>query len=826
MKKYRYKDEKSDKFWYIELKGNIITVHFGRTGTQGQKRTKEFATEVEATKEYEKLIKSKTKKGYIEITDDTAVGSEPETSSTKPVSSQQEEDIAEKQTNITNKKHWWETPHMYTQQNLKIIGGIPPKNKCIFCLNNKDELHGPCTIFDHHFRTCKYDKKKEIRRIESQYDNIDNTIVSDFEWKNGKLHGKSILTFKTNNSRYYECKIEKVEQFYEHGFPSGTWNYWNSEGQLVYSKEFENNMLVESKHYYKENCFITIKWESGISIKTMFHSQERPDLKNPRSEFKFFYVNNKKTVTIANFNTIQCSELYNIIAKYPEAEKLQLTTSELDGECLKIVNQFPQIKHVTLAQYGTNALPKEIGELKHIEQLDIVGNLLLGLPKEIEQLKNLKHLKIESKNIIILPDILGNISSLKTLNLKDAPYIDQLPDSIGRLENLEDLIIFNLNIRSPLRQLPDAIVKCKNLKKLSIEGTTLSCIPEQIGDLSQLESINFRRNQLIQLPDSIVLLQQLTGLGASYNYIYKLPDIALLPNLRGLSLANNCITEIPKPGKSVYRLILSSNLIETIPLNAATYGYGILGLERNPISNVNPLLFENQVIKEALKFLPASEKPKVIKIKHKKQIILNAWPDCLNTLTPIVNRPQVLHFAKEQIVEIFKDGFYEQGIKDENKIFIPIQHITGLGSCTFGQYNSCPNLPEYRKDEEDKGLLNKNIDYWWYDFELLDANQTVFPIRTGFNRGDIDRNEGYWGAFWDRNTKELIADLKSTGDMESTIDLVSEKHFKLFKSHYNCFPMISDLDDNRSSCPRIVYENDTQFEILLSLGLFLISEFR
>ena len=38
----------SRKFWQAEVTGNALAVRFGRIGTSGQSKTKEFATAVEA----------------------------------------------------------------------------------------------------------------------------------------------------------------------------------------------------------------------------------------------------------------------------------------------------------------------------------------------------------------------------------------------------------------------------------------------------------------------------------------------------------------------------------------------------------------------------------------------------------------------------------------------------------------------------------------------------------------------------------------------------------------------------------------------------------
>lgn len=61
-----YMDARSSKFWNIELQGSSHTVAYGRIGTQGQSVTKSFSSEDEARQDFEKLVKEKTRKGYVD----------------------------------------------------------------------------------------------------------------------------------------------------------------------------------------------------------------------------------------------------------------------------------------------------------------------------------------------------------------------------------------------------------------------------------------------------------------------------------------------------------------------------------------------------------------------------------------------------------------------------------------------------------------------------------------------------------------------------------------------------------------------------------------
>jgi predicted DNA-binding WGR domain protein len=59
--------EVDEKFWAIKREGSSFTVKFGKVGTAGQEKTKDFGDEDEARAEYDKLVKEKTKKGYEEV---------------------------------------------------------------------------------------------------------------------------------------------------------------------------------------------------------------------------------------------------------------------------------------------------------------------------------------------------------------------------------------------------------------------------------------------------------------------------------------------------------------------------------------------------------------------------------------------------------------------------------------------------------------------------------------------------------------------------------------------------------------------------------------
>ena len=67
MRRFEFVDGTSNKFWEVDVKGKTLNVTFGKIGTKGQSKPKDFATPEKAKAEMEQLIKEKTGKGYVEV---------------------------------------------------------------------------------------------------------------------------------------------------------------------------------------------------------------------------------------------------------------------------------------------------------------------------------------------------------------------------------------------------------------------------------------------------------------------------------------------------------------------------------------------------------------------------------------------------------------------------------------------------------------------------------------------------------------------------------------------------------------------------------------
>jgi predicted DNA-binding WGR domain protein len=72
VRRFELVEGKSAKFWQADVSETIFVVEFGRLGTAGQRKEKDFGNEAAARKELEKKIAEKLREGYSEVSADAA----------------------------------------------------------------------------------------------------------------------------------------------------------------------------------------------------------------------------------------------------------------------------------------------------------------------------------------------------------------------------------------------------------------------------------------------------------------------------------------------------------------------------------------------------------------------------------------------------------------------------------------------------------------------------------------------------------------------------------------------------------------------------------
>ncbi|XP_031380503.1 TMV resistance protein N-like isoform X2 [Punica granatum] len=208
---------------------------------------------------------------------------------------------------------------------------------------------------------------------------------------------------------------------------------------------------------------------------------------------------------------------------------------------------------------------KKLTRLKH---LDLQGcPSLRGLPEEIGSLEDLEEILVDGNHgaTFHLPESIGNLHSLSVMKLHRLE-ITRIPDSIGGLVNLTHL---SMRECRGMRTLPDIIGDLKSLVKLDMSGTELSALPDSLGDLESLVVLELSNTELSALPDSVGRLSKLQRLQLYSTKMEELPDsLGDLESLVNLELSNTELSALPDSvGRlsKLQRLQLYSTKIEELP---------------------------------------------------------------------------------------------------------------------------------------------------------------------------------------------------------------------------------------------------------------------
>ncbi|XVF24428.1 hypothetical protein REPUB_Repub13aG0126900 [Reevesia pubescens] len=130
----------------------------------------------------------------------------------------------------------------------------------------------------------------------------------------------------------------------------------------------------------------------------------------------------------------------------------------------------------------------------------------------------------------VLPDCFFHWQDLKVLNLANNNFSGGIPTTAGSLLSLETI---NLHNNSFSGNFPSSLKNCSQLKfldlsenKFSGRNNLIGSIPENIGQLKQLQSLDLSKNELSgQIPASMADLNFLSYLNLSYNNLSgKIPS--------------------------------------------------------------------------------------------------------------------------------------------------------------------------------------------------------------------------------------------------------------------------------------------------------------
>ena len=218
--------------------------------------------------------------------------------------------------------------------------------------------------------------------------------------------------------------------------------------------------------------------------------------------------------------------------------------------CLFEVNA-QRASDVAALRGATAKALQEEGAFDNLEQA-------LRSPEKVRRLT----LQTDDPTMKHLPAGLGTLVNLETLELACLEELEDLPEEIGKLRKLRELVIDNGNGCSMNVSLPRSIGELASLRVLRLYGALdgrdvgpgdnprsvpAKLLPDTLGNLQNLEELDLGRNGIRAVPPQVASLRGLKKLSLDYNDIREVPAfVGELKNLRELSVNANGGTRLPE----------------------------------------------------------------------------------------------------------------------------------------------------------------------------------------------------------------------------------------------------------------------------------------
>ena len=193
------------------------------------------------------------------------------------------------------------------------------------------------------------------------------------------------------------------------------------------------------------------------------------------------------------------------------------------------------------------------------------NNLRGIIPASLGKLQNLQELVLSSNELTgPIPPELADLSKLKILDLSSNQLTGGIPPELGHLPQLETLIFDGNPLAGPI---PSELGNLVRLKEMNLrECSLMGAIPSELGRLSQLEELNLSSNSLTgSIPPELSNLSRLKYLVLTFNSLTGSipPELGNLTQLEEILVFNNELTGSipPELGKltQLNALILATN---------------------------------------------------------------------------------------------------------------------------------------------------------------------------------------------------------------------------------------------------------------------------
>src|SRR6056297_665158 len=236
-----------------------------------------------------------------------------------------------------------------------------------------------------------------------------------------------------------------------------------TEVKTLRTLKLHNNRNLDHQKLFRQLAELPHLEELVISKTILNEQHDRFVMPQELAELK-----NLKRLDMATSRNVVFDSLFNVLAKLPKLEKLDLY------DCKTYLDK----------DWEFTTIPNYIHEFQNLKELNLKRtfiNILRNVEKFPPSLEKLNFSQVGFGREGIFPPVILKTRSLISLNLNDCE-LKELPEEIGNLTNLVHLDLGN----NQLRELPESITKLKKLRYLNLMGTYISESKEKRREIEQM----------------------------------------------------------------------------------------------------------------------------------------------------------------------------------------------------------------------------------------------------------------------------------------------------------------------------------------------------
>ncbi|KAG6388711.1 hypothetical protein SASPL_150143 [Salvia splendens] len=186
-------------------------------------------------------------------------------------------------------------------------------------------------------------------------------------------------------------------------------------------------------------------------------------------------------------------------------------------------------------------IPQDIGNLSLLEVLIIPAASLTGnIPSSLFNISSLKYVYLYNNSLSgnIPSNMCDSLPNIEVLSLWTNQLSGEIPPNIWKCTHLQDL---ELSVNHFNGKIPSEIGSLSMLRDLWLGYNDFRVIPEEIGNLSQLETLSIPASSLTgNIPSSVLNISSLKFIDLSNNTLSgNIPTFHHLPKLEELYLFHN-----------------------------------------------------------------------------------------------------------------------------------------------------------------------------------------------------------------------------------------------------------------------------------------------